>query len=47
MTATSTTYEVLTALSTGFWVPLFISVLSVTWLVGIMIKAMKAKDLVK
>lgn len=45
MIATSTTYEILTAISTGYWVPLFISVLSISWLVGIMTKAMKSKDL--
>ena len=45
MIATSTTYSIFTAITTGYAVPLFISILSVAWLVGIMIKAMKSKDL--
>jgi len=47
MIATSTTYSILSAITTGYAVPLFLSVLSVAWLVGIMVKAMKSKDLVK
>jgi len=46
MTATSSYFEVYNAITTGFIVPLIISVVSVAWLVGIMIKAMKSKDLV-
>jgi len=46
MISTSTTYYVLNTLTTGFLVPLFISILSVVWLVGIVVKAMKSKDLV-
>jgi len=46
MIATTTTYSILTSITTGLIVPLFISILSVAWLIGIMIKAMKSRDLV-
>jgi len=42
---TSTEYIVFDTITTGYFVPLFISILSVAWLIGIATKAMKSKDL--
>lgn len=47
MIASSTQmYDVLTIASTGFFVPLIITVVSTAWLIGIATKAMKSNDLV-
>jgi len=44
--STSTTYEVMNIATTGLLIPLIISVISVVWLIGIAVKAMKSKDLI-
>lgn len=44
--ATTTTYYVFGLVTSGLFIPMVVSIVGVTWLVGIAIKAMKSKDLV-